>query len=111
MVHAFFINTSAGLFKCHARLICNVTTLLGLDTFTFTYQLGYIDTPADATLDMWPEEFEYLFGTPSADGFTQNMDFVATEVLAREIAVNKLQAGLTTYIGWEHYEDHPYIPE
>jgi hypothetical protein len=84
--------------------------VLGVDTFTFTYQLGWIDAPGDQTVDMWPEEFEYLFGTPSLDGFTTNTDFVATEVLAREIAVGKLQAGLTTYIQWEHYEDGPYIP-
>lgn len=113
MVNLFFVTGNDGLYKCDARLVDNVTVVLGLDVSAFTYQLRMLDTPADASLDMWPEEFEYLMGgsgSVAADGWTTNTDFTTTEVLARAAVINRVQSAIATYETWPHYEDHPYTP-
>lgn len=113
MVDQFFITGSDGLYKCRARLIDSVSVVLGIDVSSFTYQLAMPDTPAAGTLDMWPEEFEYLMGgsgSVDAMGWTTNTDYTTTEALARASAINRLQAAIATYETWPHYEDHPYTP-
>lgn len=112
MIYQFFITGNDGLYKCAARLICRITTPLGIDTSTFTYQLGFIDTPADSSYDMWPEEFAELmssFATVDSQNWTENTDFTTTEALARATAINRLQAAIATYETWPHYSDHSYI--